>query len=574
MQAMPPQPLSARHYISLAALLVVGAALAAPGLKLPLYPDAVNMYLPLARRLLEEGVGAFARPESVMVGPFSFVYPALLGANETVIRWANMALFGGAAALVFHAVRIMHSNRAGLIAAAFVALSPIVRTYIPNVLSEPPFLFLMAAWMAALASVIRRQHLAAVIAGGVGMALAVLTRPSAMYLPAAIAVVFALRAWKMRGSERRIDLYIVATHALALAVVIAWIARNAVVFGFPAVAAGAGNALFGGVNAMVDGFDPSYYGLSFDEGSITGPQVSHVSIAGDRILRQSAMAQLAITPWPVLGKIAARKAVAFLFVPGTEAGVVCMRTWRSALLILAVAAVAWHWRSRFVFALALTTAYFIAVHLPVLYHHRYSIVIDLPLAALGAIGFAECMRSRARIGLLVFAIVFSAAVSVMLLRNTGPGAPHLEHAALDPVWSAPRAPMQRVARGQPIEITVANAPKFHPWNHYVLVMDIAVAPVRRGDPCTGLRFHYKGAADANYSPWRTARIPLVADGVRRRIPVGVAYPLGLSHEGTLRIDLDCAGDAVLDLGPLEILSPRRATLVRLSEQAAKREKKQ
>src|SRR6185503_13094064 len=73
-------------------------------------------------------------------------WPALLGGNEHVARVANLALFPLIVVLVASAAWT-HSRRAAVCAAFLTALSPLLRLWIPDVMTEGPFLALTAAWI-------------------------------------------------------------------------------------------------------------------------------------------------------------------------------------------------------------------------------------------------------------------------------------------------------------------------------------------------------------------------------------------------------------------------------------------
>ena len=557
MRAMRPQPLAARHLAALAVIVAIGVALAMPRMAGPISPDGAQSYLPMARRLLAEGFAFLQRPESIGVAPFAYAYPALLGAHETAVRWANVALFGVAIVLVFFAGRVAHSNRAGLFAAAFLAASPTLPPYIANVLTEPPYIFLTAAWIASIASVMRGRIVAGTLCGGIALALAVFTRPAAMYLPVVMGALFLWLAFRSRGDERRIDAAIAAMHALALAIVGLYIARNAIAFGYPSIATGSGSALFLGVNAMVDGFDPMYYGLSFDEGSVTRG-VAHLSIEGDRLLRGVALEELRDTSWPVLIEMWARKGWMFLFVSSGEDGlnVPLLRGWRAAMVILAFAGVAWRPRSRLVIAAAAMAAYMWVVHLPVLYNHRYSVAIDLPLAFLAAVGLAESLAAPLRFGGVVVALVLGEALAMGSLSSAGPGEPRLDRSHHEVLWSKDAG----IRSGAPvIEIPITDVPGLDTWSHYVLTLNLSVAPQARGAPCPAIRLRYKALDEPGYAPQRVVRIPIRADGEMHERNIGMAYPLGMNREGTVRLELECGSPAKIEIGRISISEPNRGS---------------
>src|SRR5882672_11211910 len=116
-RAAHPEPIAARHAFALVVAMGLAAALIVPRLALPVSFDASHSYLPMARRLLAEGLAFLHRPESLFYAPLAYVYPALLGASEPLVRWANIALYLATLILAFLVARDAHSNRAGLLAA-------------------------------------------------------------------------------------------------------------------------------------------------------------------------------------------------------------------------------------------------------------------------------------------------------------------------------------------------------------------------------------------------------------------------------------------------------------------------
>jgi hypothetical protein len=324
-------PFAVLAAVALAALLV------APRAKLPASFDGLHVYLPMARSVLAEGWAFLQKPESLVTAPLAFLYPALLGASEGVVRWANVLLFGAAIVLAYAAVRTAHSRAAGITAAFLLAISPTLRPYVADVLTEPPYFVLIAAWIACVAWVANGRSMRWAIAGGVALGMAALTRPAVMYFAPLMVVVFAFTNLAPRPVRSRL----VAMHGIALAIIATWIVRNAIVFGFPAIATGAGAALYFGVNPLVDGFEPAYFGMNYDSG-VAQDSTSHLSIHADRRLRAIALTELADTPPAVIAEMFARKAFAFLFVSSAESSgepLAWLRSWRVVLVVLAVVAV-------------------------------------------------------------------------------------------------------------------------------------------------------------------------------------------------------------------------------------------
>jgi hypothetical protein len=542
--------------------MALAAGLAYPRLHLPVSFDGAHMYLPMARRLLGEGLAYLARPESLAMGPFAYIYPALLGASEKLVRVANVALFCATAALAFQAAARAHSRRAGVLAAFLVALSPTLRPYMADVLTEPPFVFLVALWLVCVAELARGRGTGWLVAGGVALTLAALTRPAIGYFAPCMLAFFAWRAGRAPPAAQAAERRLAAMHALASVLCAAWMMRNHVAFGHGSIAAGAGGALFLGINTLVDGFDPVYYGMGFDVGAVAR-DMHHLSLEGDRILRAVAMVQLADTPLPILAEMFARKAFAFVFVTSTDTSgepLAWLRAWRVVLVVFAACALILRPRSPTVIAAGALCAYMLAVHLPLLYTHRYSAgALDVPLAVLAAIGFAECRGRPVR---LAFAFTFATlgvALGLGQMANPGPGAPRIDRSPTEVLWSGDAAIGKlEIAHGTALEIPVTGAPKLHPWDNSMITIALAVTPGHLRGGCDALRLRYRAAGDPGYAEGRMVRVPLAADARMRRITIGTSVPLRLNHEGVLRVEFECPYPARLEMGTISIAAPRRA----------------
>ncbi len=556
---MNREPLHAVHLAAVALAMALGVMWVAPGLHGPLSFDGGYAYLPMAKKLLADGVAYLHRPESLATGIMAYAWPAALGADEGLVRAANVLLYAASIALAFAALRAAHSNRTGVIAAFLMAASPVLHPYIPDVMTEPPFLFGIAIWAASLAAVMRGHVIGGALAGGVAFALATLTRPATTWFPVIAAAFFAWLAWSGRGSERRIDAGLALLHGIAALLIGAVIARNGVEFGYPAVATGAGNALFHGVNALVDGFDPTYYGLTYDDGAATRGGF-HLSIAGDRLLHGTALEELRATPLPVIVSMWARKATAFVFVGAQEWGAPVLRAWRVVLVVFALAALSYQRRSRMVIALALLAGYLILAHMPVFYLHRYSAALDPPLSLLAAIGFVEVGTRPARMAAFAMASVLATGAALAALSGAGPGSPHPERSPYELAWSHEGSTIH-ATRDTALDFTVMGAPRLNPAAQMVLTMRVRLTPDRHGS-CSAMRFRYKGLADADYDPRRVVRVPVRANGREREVTLGAFAPLHLDGEGVLRVEFECDGGATAEIGTMRILEPMRASYYR------------
>ena len=561
---------SRRDWPAVAVAIALGAWLVLPRARLPIGFDGLHVYLPMARSFLAEGWAFLQRPESLVTAPLAYLYPALLGAAESVVRWANVALLGATIVLAYLALRTAHSREAGIAAAFLLAISPTIRPYIADVLTEPPYLALIGAWIACVALVSAGRSMAWAIAGGVALGLATLTRPVVMYFAPLMIAVFAFTPDR-RSPGQAIGHRLMVMHVIALALTAMWILRNAVTFEFPAIATGAGAALYFGVNPLVDGFEPAYFGMNYDSG-VAQDGASHLSIHADRRLRAIALTELADTPGVVIAEMFARKSIAFLFVSSAEASgepLAWLRSWRVVLAVLAIVAVVARRRNLTVAALAILVAYMVAVHLPVFYNHRYSVgAIDLPLTLLAAVGAVEAARSARTAAVALAAMAFALGLGLVDVARAGPLAPKPERIPYEVMWLAQVGSSFGVGPGRdPIDIPVAKRPGTPPWDLSMLQVDLAIKDAGKGGGCDAMTVRFKTPDQQDFPAGRSVRVFLPAEiGPRpspgNRISIGSTIPLHLDREGTLRLEFHCSSPATAEIGTMAVIAPRREIFYR------------
>lgn len=562
--------------MGLALLLIV------PRLALPVSFDGAHTYLPSAARFLAEGFSFLGTEQSVMVAPLSYFYPALLGASEKAVRWSNVLLYLAAIALAFDAVRLAHSRGAGIATAFLLAFSPTLRPYIGDVLSEPPYIFAVVLWATAVSRVATfptGPQYGWIAAGALALSIATLTRPSVMLFAPGMTALFAWRAWKSNARERPVEWRLAMLHALAMVLPLAWILRNYLLFGLASIATGSGAALWLGIDPLVDGFDPSYFGMDYDVGGVAR-DMSHLSIEADRTLRAVAAIQLQDIPLPVMAEMLARKAAALLVFSSHEMGegLAAQRSWRIVLLVLAGAAIMWTRRSRVVLAVSAMVAYMVAIHLPALYHHRYAVgALDPPLTLLAAIGLANCFKPAARaLGAAVVVTLLTLA-GLSTLQNAGPGSPRVDRVPGQVIWTRDVSTIDplvlqgatREARAKftispnsAIEIPVRGTSGFFPGDYSAAIMGISITPLREQSGCEGMRLRFRGINETGFAPARTVRIPVESDGQMRALVIGTTQPLHLNTDGVLRLEFECAYPVALELGKITLIAPRRSIVYR------------
>ena len=561
-----------RAWCVIALAAIVAALSAAPRLGQPVSWDASHVYLPMAHALLDQGLAFFARPESVKMPPLAYAWPALLGANEHVARWVNLALFPLVVVLAACAAGV-HSRRAAIAAAFLAACSPLLRLWIADVVTEPPFLALTAAWLFGVSRISTGGGRGWIAFTAAAFALASLTRPAAsLFAPVACAG-FALLARLARSpQDHSIDRRLAWAHGLATLGWLAWLAHNAWRFGFPAIASGAGTALWLGLNPVTQGFDPIYFGLDYDDGSIAR-DMDHLGIAGDRLLHAAAMLQLHDLSWRDLAGLFARKAAAFVFVTPYEApgaSPAWMGAFRIALVVLSAVAVVRRPRLRLVQATAAFALYMLAVHLPLLYTLRYSVgALDLPLTLLAGIGAAECAALSVG-SVAAFAFAIGVALRLPAMAMPAHAVPHTEHALLETLWQRDVAQLEvrtenakrtgprtfLLQPGAALELDVRDG-AFHPWYATLASVELAISPTARGRPCTDMYVNFRGLDEPAFDSGKAVRVALDADGAGHDYRVGGNHPLRLVREGVLRLAFDCPVAAWLEIGTIRVSASSR-----------------
>ena len=339
---------------------------------------------------------------------------------------------------------------------------------------------------------------------------------------------------------------------LALLPALAFIAKNAILFHFPFVATGAGNALYLGNNPLTGGYDPAYLGLGFDVGSIARDQ-SHLTLEAERLLRGAAGIVMASRDIGDQLALHLHKLGAFLFITNAEieGPVALLRAWRIGLFVLAALG-AWALRRQLLgWVIVATLGYQVAVHVPVLFTLRYSVgTIDPWLVLLAGIGLATFVddRRRTRIAAVGAAMMLALAAGVAVQRYAGMPEPDVLAAARVRVWEG--TPQQVAVGASGAEIEIREAPRFHPWANHVLLLQASVQGGSRR--CEWFRISFRPLGDSSFAGGHSRCIPR---GHVARYQLG-GVPLRLNSPGTLRIEAVAGGGPVLDIRRIAVYSPR------------------
>ena len=186
-------------------------------------------YVAIATSLTERGEFADVPGRPTSIRPP--LYPAFVAAVYTLagvgdfqaVRLAQVFLSLGTCVLVYRLGRLAISHRAGLWAAGLACFYPSLLGYNNLILTEVLFIFWQTAGVLAVATALRRDSLAALLAAGVLLGLGALTR-SILWPFAPVLALFLFAAW--RGSALRRGAAVLAFTVPFAAVIAPWAARN------------------------------------------------------------------------------------------------------------------------------------------------------------------------------------------------------------------------------------------------------------------------------------------------------------------------------------------------------------
>jgi len=354
--------------------------------------DATHMYLPLARQFLERGVALLFSPDSVRAAPMSYLWPALFRAELSAIRLANIVAGAILCLLVFDTARRIHSPWAGAIAAWSVSLSPLLRPYIPEPLTETQFLLFTAIWWWGMAGYLQGKRIF-LLPAVIGGSLSVLTRQVWLYPILLSAFVSAL--WWFAQRNRTVA-RVLLVHALIAVAPLVVMGKNYALFHHPVVATGAGGAIYFGQHPLTGGFEPSLLGLVYDERPVLGLLgVDHLTPLGDKVLSRIGFEWLRVRPVAdSLSELPVRVGrVLFFGNRGLAPTPYNTRALRIAEIWLALIAVIAAWRVPIVALLGAGLALQTAQLSILLFNDRYSIgTLEYGLILLASIGLVATFR--------------------------------------------------------------------------------------------------------------------------------------------------------------------------------------
>ncbi len=358
----------------------------------PIALDAANVYLPFAKKILDEGIGFLFSQESIVTSPISFLWPALFGGEHHIVKFANLIAGVFMVLLVYGIGRRLYSRSSGLIAAGLFAASPLMCQWIPTSLSEPPFFLFTLLWFWGLLEINAGKQWAIPVAA-LALSASILTRGVWLY-PAIIFIILLLAFYifKLGAAKKTGHLLIACISGLVLPLL--FIVKNFVLFGLPAIDTGSGGALFFGTHLLTNGFEPLPLGLSYEHGSNMRTVVGsgqHAAVAmeflNSRSISELLHWYLTKISWVTLFSVTDKP--------------IAVSIWRCVELAGAITAFVWALKQRYFLVIVLAAGVVLQILQTalVLYNIRYSIdnleLLLIPLASVGiALAFNRPYESR------------------------------------------------------------------------------------------------------------------------------------------------------------------------------------
>lgn len=546
--------------------------------------DASHFYLPYAQQLLAEGLGFFAKEQSVHYAPMAYVYPALFGANPVAVKFVNIFLSTMLLAMLYRTGQLLYSKEAGLVAAFLFALSPTITPYIPTLLTEPLYFFCLGVWIWAISEIVIARRFYYVPVAGIAFGTAILTRGTFYYFLFPILFIALFVVITKRDEQRKIGKELFLAHAIALLFPLAFILKNWWLFNYPFFATGSGYALYFGSHPLVNGYEMPYYGLGYDEGAVTR-ELERLSIAADTTLKGVALAILADRNWSSLLEAYTQKTMAFIFVtkailPDT---IFNLRSYRVVATIFSVVGLVAISNRAMRWFLAGIVLYQILIHMPLLYQPRYSVgALDLWLTILSAIGLVywiklwrtDFLKPLAIIAIILLGIGFGE----WHRKNSAPLAPNVFAVPHDKIWIKAKQDlvgmtvheMARMPDGRLIikgripwiYIPVRGVQELNTSGNYVLTTEFSVTPASSKNECRDGQIFYKRLVDSGFSDGQSIPFKVHADGLQHVYHFGATLPLALISDGDIRLSVYCSPGTVLDITRVIISVPQVANAYR------------
>ena len=522
----------------------------------PFNDDAERVYLPLARRLLSEGPAFMLSPDATQAPPLAYIWPALFGADLSTQMSISSALSLGVVALLYRTGSVLRTPAAGLSCAAAYAFSPLVWPLAAAPGVEPLFLFLTACWVWGLAEGAAGRKWA-FLGAGVAIGLAALSRASAAYVLPCIAII-ALVVSRLDKGNRDTWMRIGLAHGLAVLIVAPLFVANSVRHGLHAVSTGAGAALLLGNHPLVYGFEQHYFDAVLDLAAVIPPGMSHLSLEGDRQLTRVGMFMVRAMDPGFVAQMAAHKLCAFLFVTNREwvEPPALLRGYRILLYVLVIGSLAGTMKKPVLVCVWMFVAIQAALHVPVLFSFRYSVLtLDVGLALLAGLGLARILDERRGKALAGSIVAFTglagfgawhAIVYPDFPRLNLYGVPHVteRHLRADMLSVRRVERMTKLASGHyrfdgspaSIDIDLPGS-AFHPF--FQTYLSLAGAPGEGPEACDTFHAAYRPAGPGAQAFGPAQRVQWSSVAGARRAVIGGYWKLRMRGAGVLRLVFDC-----------------------------------
>lgn len=241
--------------------------------------DAYWIYLPNARAFLADPWGFLTTDvASLYVAPLSYVWPAIWRADAAVIQVANSVLYLLSIVFMWRLAMRLGGLVAAMVATALLAQFPDLASYVPQVLTEPLYMFGLLLFVTSFVEYVyaSRWRMAWLFSAAFGLAVTLLVRPvwQIYTLLAFIGVVGLLALYRLKphwrtGCGAIVNREIAWALAFALFFPVAIVVKNGVSFDYWGISTGAGSGLFYGVSPFKMGVEPVYGGFSYDAGLVS-----------------------------------------------------------------------------------------------------------------------------------------------------------------------------------------------------------------------------------------------------------------------------------------------------------------
>ena len=548
--------------------------------------DAKAYYIPYAKRLLNEGFSFFFTEDAVHIPPFSFIFPALFGADLGVQKNVSIVLSTLNIFILFRTGQLLHSRLAGIFAVIFYALSPSFKPFLSTGSVEPLFIFLMASWFWLLAEAWASQRRSIFLAAGVMFGLAALTRATVIYvLPMVILVSFWMRyrSASSAGDERASWANLAWGHVLALAMILPVLIKNIVMFGLPSISTGAGIALYLGNYPLTYGMDSGYFRTNFDNGIVPPPGLSHLALVADRALAAVGKYMLLSQSPSFILEMYAQKLFAFFFVGNREwiAPVATLRSWRIFLIAFSIPAL-WGLRTKpIIWLLGGLLVFQVVAHLPVVYSHRYSVgVLEMSLVLFAGMGVAMFVNEKRWFSLALI-VALAATLSYIgavyardahRLKANVYGVPHevvystksigLPVANLVGALRLSNGEFESTEPSVKIDIDLTTVQNIRSHGNEMIAIQGSINIDSQSQRCEAVNYYFRKLSETAFSESKVWQDIWPANGKSALYVLGGDAPLEIYEPGTLRLEFTCPAKMRINLSRIEVVRPTVAQYYR------------